>query len=99
MKKKSDIDNLQNKIDSFKKKEKERVDLFSSFQRSSNSAVRGFQFVIDFVSGIFIGGAIGYFIDILFKTTPWALVVFILFGGVAGVLNIYRSAQVKDKEL
>lgn len=99
MKNNSDIDDLKVKIDTFKKKEKEKADSFSSFHSSSTGATKGVQLVVDFISGVFIGTAIGYFLDILFKTTPWALIVFTLFGGAAGILNVYRSAQTNNKEL
>lgn len=99
MKKNSDINDLQNKIDAFKKKEKANESSALGFHLSSSNTTRGFQLVIDFVSGVFIGFSIGYFLDMLFQTNPWCLVIFTLFGGAAGVLNIYRAAQAKDKEL
>lgn len=46
----------------------------------------------EFVAAILVGAAIGYAIDRLAGTTPWAMIVFLLLGFVAGVLNVLRTA-------
>lgn len=48
----------------------------------------------EFIAGIVVGAAIGWFIDQVAGTTPWGLVVFLLLGFAAGVLNVMRSAGV-----
>ena len=48
----------------------------------------------EFIAGIVVGAAIGWFIDTAAGTTPWGLVVFLLLGFAAGVLNVLRSAGV-----
>ena len=40
-----------------------------------------------------LGALIGYGLDRLFGTEPWLLVLFLLFGGAAGCLNVYRAAM------
>jgi len=32
------------------------------------------------------------------QTKPWLLMVFMFFGGAAGVLNVYRFAKSEDKK-
>ena len=46
----------------------------------------------EFVAGIVVGAALGWFIDRFFGTSPWGLIVFFLLGFGAGVLNVLRSA-------
>lgn len=46
----------------------------------------------EFIAGIVVGAGLGWFIDRLAGTSPWGLIVFLLLGFVAGVLNVLRSA-------
>ena len=46
----------------------------------------------EFIAGILVGAGIGYLIDRLAGTAPWGMIVFLLLGFVAGVLNVLRSA-------
>ena len=39
------------------------------------------------VSGMLVGGAIGYFLDKWLGTSPWLLFIFLIFGFIAGVKN------------
>jgi ATP synthase protein I len=46
----------------------------------------------EFIGGIAVGVGIGWMIDRLAGTSPWGLIVFLLLGFCAGVLNVLRSA-------
>jgi ATP synthase protein I len=46
----------------------------------------------EFIAGVVVGAVLGWFIDRLAGTSPWGLIVFLLLGFVAGVLNVLRSA-------
>ena len=46
----------------------------------------------EFISAILVGAAIGYGIDWLIGTLPVAMIIFVLLGFVAGVLNVLRAA-------
>lgn len=46
----------------------------------------------EFVSAIIVGALIGYFLDRLAGTAPWGMIVFLLLGFCAGVLNVLRMA-------
>jgi ATP synthase protein I len=48
----------------------------------------------EFVAGVLVGAAIGWLIDRWLKTSPWGLIVFLLLGFAAGVLNVVRAAGV-----
>ncbi|TBW32321.1 ATP F0F1 synthase subunit I [Siculibacillus lacustris] len=45
----------------------------------------------EFVAGIVVGAALGWGIDRALGTSPWALIVFLLLGFAAGVLNVLRA--------
>ncbi|WP_173931014.1 AtpZ/AtpI family protein [Chelativorans sp. Marseille-P2723] len=46
----------------------------------------------EFIAGIVVGAALGWFIDRLAGTSPWGLIVFLLLGFGAGILNVLRAA-------
>ena len=47
---------------------------------------------ISFVLAIVIGFACGYYLDKWLGSGPWLLLVFTVFGLVAGIMNVYRTA-------
>jgi ATP synthase protein I len=52
----------------------------------------GIRLVTDIVAGTLVGGAIGWFVDGWLGTSPWGLIVLLLLGVAAGILNALRSA-------
>lgn len=46
----------------------------------------------EFVAGILVGAGLGYLLDQVAGTSPWGLIVFLLLGFAAGVLNVLRAA-------
>ena len=56
------------------------------------SYAKAFQLSTEFVAAIFVGTLLGYLIDRFLGTTPWGMIIFLLLGFVAGVLNVMRSA-------
>jgi ATP synthase protein I len=65
--------------------------------RDLGAADLGWRMVIELVSGLGIGAAIGYGLDILFGSLPWMLVVFTLLGFAAGVNVMLRTAREVQK--
>lgn len=53
----------------------------------------GWRMVIELVSGLGIGAAIGYGLDVLFGTLPIFLVLLTLLGFAAGIKTMLRSAR------
>ena len=45
----------------------------------------------EFIAGVVVGVLLGYVIDRFMGTSPWGLIVFLLLGFCAGVLNVLRS--------
>lgn len=46
----------------------------------------------EFIAGVAVGAGVGWGFDQWLETSPWGLIVFLLLGFVAGVLNVLRSA-------
>lgn len=46
----------------------------------------------EFIAGVAVGAMLGWLIDKVAGTSPWGLIVFLLLGFVAGVLNVLRAA-------
>lgn len=66
--------------------------------RDLGAADMGWRMVIELVSGLGIGAAIGYGLDVLFGTLPIFLVVLTMLGFAAGVKVMLRTArELQDK--
>ncbi|MET0708940.1 MAG: AtpZ/AtpI family protein [Tardiphaga sp.] len=61
--------------------------------RASAMAV-GLRLSSELVAGVVVGTILGWGFDRLLSTSPWGLIVFMLLGFVAGVINVMRSAGV-----
>ena len=48
----------------------------------------------ELVGGVVVGGAIGYALDYWLGIRPWGIIVFVLLGFVAGIVNLMRSAGI-----
>lgn len=57
---------------------------------------RGYQVAVklssEFVAAIIVGALLGYLLDHFVGTGPWGMIVLLLLGFCAGVLNVLRSA-------
>ena len=47
----------------------------------------------EMIAGVAVGGFIGWALDRLFGTAPILMVVFLILGAAAGILNVIRTAQ------
>lgn len=48
----------------------------------------------EFVAGILVGAGLGYLLDTFAGTSPWGMIVFLMLGFAAGILNMLRAAGV-----
>lgn len=61
---------------------------------TASGYARGFRLSSELVAGVLVGAGLGWLIDRWLGISPWGLIVFLLLGFVAGVLNVMRSAGV-----
>jgi ATP synthase protein I len=59
-----------------------------------SAIARGFRLSTELVAGVLVGAAIGWLLDRLLGISPWGMIVFLLLGFAAGVLNVARAAGV-----
>jgi ATP synthase protein I len=59
---------------------------------SASGYALGFRLSSELVGGVLLGAGIGWALDRLLGIKPWGLIVFLLLGFVAGVVNVVRSA-------
>lgn len=59
-----------------------------------SAIARGFRLSTEFVAGVVVGAAIGWLLDRWLGISPWGMIVFLLLGFAAGVLNVVRAAGV-----
>ena len=55
---------------------------------------RGFRLSTELVAGVLMGAGIGWLLDRGLGISPWGMIVFLLLGFAAGVLNVMRAAGV-----
>jgi ATP synthase protein I len=60
----------------------------------ASAMARGFRLSTELVAGVLVGAAIGWLLDKWLGISPWGLIVFLLLGFAAGVLNVMRAAGV-----
>ena len=59
-----------------------------------SAMARGFRLSTELVAGVLAGAALGWLLDRWLGISPWGLIVFLLLGFAAGVLNVMRAAGV-----
>ena len=58
---------------------------------SSAQVAQAMKLSSEFIAGIVVGALIGWFIDRVAATSPWGLIIFLMLGFAAGVLNVLRA--------
>ena len=59
-----------------------------------SAIARGFRLSSELVAAVLVGAALGWVLDRLLGIAPWGMIVFLLLGFAAGVLNVMRAAGV-----
>jgi ATP synthase protein I len=60
----------------------------------ASAMARGFRLSSELIAGVVVGAALGWGLDHMLSTSPWGMIVFVLLGFTAGVVNVVRSAGV-----
>lgn len=65
---------------------------------TDNTAMgRALRLGAEFIAAILVGAVAGYLLDQWLKTSPWLMLLLLLIGFAAGVLNVVRSAAELNK--
>ena len=83
---------LGSRIEAEKKDRLEASKPAASYQGASDYS-KGYKLASEFVAGTLVGGLIGYGIDYVAGTLPLFLIIFLLLGFGAGILNMSRAAN------
>jgi ATP synthase protein I len=59
-----------------------------------SALARGFRLSTELVAGVLMGAGLGWVLDRWLGISPWGMIVFLLLGFAAGVLNVMRVAGV-----
>ncbi|HYS49403.1 MAG TPA: AtpZ/AtpI family protein [Xanthobacteraceae bacterium] len=69
-----------------------RTDPASRPAADASAIARGFRLSTELVAGVLGGALLGWFLDRVLGISPWGMIVFVLLGFAAGVINVVRVA-------
>jgi ATP synthase protein I len=61
-----------------------------------SALARGFRLSTELVAGVLVGAFIGWALDKWLGISPWGMIVFLLLGFAAGVVNVIRAAGISS---
>ena len=83
---------------------KERIDTAevsnspSAKQKKESGAGFGFKISTEIIAALVVGVGIGLIVDKYLGTKPFGLIIFFIFGALAGFLNVYRVMRRIEKQ-
>ena len=91
----SDLDNLKTRLKIAKSKLQNREPETSD--KKGLFLGNAFKLGTELVAAVVVGTIIGFILDSWFDTKPLLIIVFFLFGAVAGIVNVFRAAKKMQK--
>ena len=79
---------------------KSKISKRSKVSKDLQSSKLGIAFKMstEMVAAVVVGTIIGFILDNWFDTKPVLIIVFFLFGAVAGIVNVFRAAKRMQKD-
>ena len=83
---------------------KERIDIAETSntpppkQKKQSGAGFGFKVSTEIIAALVVGVGIGLIVDKYLGTKPFGLIIFFIFGAIAGFLNVYRVMRRIEKQ-
>ncbi len=86
------LNDLSSRLSAEKRETGQSKKASAQYQGASDYS-KGYRLASEFVAGVLVGGAVGYGLDRLFNTLPVFLIILLLAGFGAGILNMSRAAN------
>ncbi len=67
-------------------------------QKKESGAGFGFKISTEIIAALVVGVGIGLIVDKYLGTKPFGLIIFFIFGAIAGFLNVYRVMRRIEKQ-
>lgn len=83
---------LETQLDRKRYTAPDRDERFGESPSGPSAIGRAFRLSTEFVAGIIAGGGLGWLLDRWLGTSPWGLIIFLMFGFAAGTFNVVRAA-------
>ena len=90
----------ENKLKELKKRIEtaKSINTPSSKKNKENGAGFGFKISTEIIAALVVGVGIGLIVDKYLGTKPFGLIIFFIFGAIAGFLNVYRVMRRIEKQ-
>jgi len=76
-----------------------RAEAEAEMNRARQTAFgQAFRYAAELIVGVAVGGFLGWVLDRYFGTAPWLMIVFVILGFAAGLLNLIRAARKAQAE-
>ena len=79
-------------------KSKIKKDVLSDSEKRGSFMGTAFKLGTELVAAVGVGTIIGFILDSWFGTKPWLIIIFFFLGAAAGMLNVIRAANRRQKE-
>lgn len=80
-----------------KSRRDEEADRPQDTGQNASALARGFRLSTELVAGVLVGAFIGWALDWWLGISPWGMIVFLLLGFAAGVVNVIRAAGISNE--
>tara|TARA_B100001121_G_scaffold300762_1_gene310961 strand:+ start:220 stop:507 length:288 start_codon:yes stop_codon:yes gene_type:complete len=91
--KNKNLEELNKKLNNLTNNQKSRSKI-----NKQNGAGFGFKISTEIIAALVVGVGIGLIVDNYFNTKPIGLIIFFIFGALAGFLNVYRVMRRIEKQ-
>jgi ATP synthase protein I len=92
--------NKDNKIKNLKERIQtaETINTARPSKKKDSGAGFGFKISTEIIAALVVGVGIGLIVDKYLNTKPFGLIIFFIFGALAGFLNVYRVMRRIEKQ-
>ena len=87
------LEELKKKIADLDQEKEKKI-----LKKKENGAGFGFKISTEIIAALIVGVGIGLIVDNYFDTKPFGLIIFFIFGALAGFLNVYRVMRRIEKQ-